>query len=75
MNKKILIIIGCIMAIIVIILLVINIRNHKKFKLDSIYDVLPKEVRLLYANTVNVSCGGDLVLDIKIDGVKLILMK
>lgn len=61
-NKA--IIITLIIVILIIILAFILGKKDSRFTLNSIYDVVPAEVRELYFNTVDVSCIGDLYLGI-----------
>ena len=51
----------------IILFIVLNGRSKEKFALDHIYDIYPEEVRKIYSNYVDVSCSGDLHLDIAID--------
>ncbi len=67
-NK--IILIGVLIAIIIIILLFAFKKKIPGFVLNEFYDVYPEEVRALYANLVDVSCTGDLHLDIKLDDKK-----
>ena len=53
-------------SLVVAIVMVIG-EEENKFALNPIYDVYPQDVRELYANTVEVSCYGDLHFDIEID--------
>ncbi len=57
-----------ILGIILIVILVFIFTDRKdKFALNDIYNVYPSEVRELYANLVDVSCSGDMHLDIGLD--------
>ena len=68
-NRIITIVVG---VLILILLLVIKFTNkNKNFSLDDTYNVYPEEVRDLYSNMINVSCGGDLHLHLKIDAEKV----
>lgn len=64
-NK--IIMIAVLVIIIVLILLCVFRKEVEKFALNEFYDVYPEEVRKLYTNIVEVSCTGDLHLDIKVD--------
>lgn len=53
--------------ILLVIILVLVLKKDDKFTLNSIYNVYPEDVKALYSNMVEVSCYGDLHLDIELD--------
>lgn len=55
------------LIIIIILILALRDREEKKFALNEIYNVYPEEVRELYSNMVEISCGGDLHLNVSLD--------
>lgn len=69
LNKKFLIITAVIILIIVIIIILMKSfkKEEEKFALNEIYDVYPEQVRKLYSNIIELSCQGDLHLNIKLD--------
>lgn len=56
-----------VIVIILFIIMLIVKNKDDKFALNEIYDVVPQQVRELYANIVEVSCYGDLYFDIGLD--------
>lgn len=73
-NKRNVIILSIVLVVVLIsiFLLIILLKDgdgdsDEKLSLSTIYDVYPEEVRNLYANMINVSCSGDLHLDITLD--------
>ena len=65
-KNKIILLVGVLLLIIVVLLIAFR-KKLPRFALNEFYDVYPEEVRALYSNLVEVSCEGDLHLDIKID--------
>lgn len=68
-NNKYIIIGGCVLLVIIISLIIV-FTNKKKddiYTLNEIYDVYPEDVRKMYTNVVDVSCTGDLFLNIDAD--------
>ncbi|MBQ8218925.1 MAG: hypothetical protein IJZ79_04155 [Bacilli bacterium] len=63
--------IALIIAIVIIVSILLKKDEEKKFSLNSIYDLHPEVVRELYSNVVEVSCSGDMHLDIQLDGGKV----
>jgi len=53
-------------SLVVAIILIIG-EKEDKFALNSIYNVFPEDVRKLYSNTIEISCAGDLYLDIDVE--------
>ena len=74
-GKKENVILVSVIAIITVIVILVAVFNKKewdrKFALNKIYDVYPEDVRKLYSNMVEVSCSGDLYLNISLDGDKV----
>jgi|GEM_PF-6308436 hypothetical protein len=74
-GKKENVILVSVIAIIIVIVILVAVFNKKewdrKFALNKIYDVYPEDVRKLYSNMVEVSCSGDLYLNISLDGDKV----
>lgn len=62
-----------ILLIMIVVFLISIFRKDNKFALNPIYDVYPEEVRELYSNMVEVSCYGDLHLDISLDAGEFLL--
>ena len=50
---------GVVILIIVGMIILLN-KGKKQYELDKIYDIYPSNVKKLYANIVDISCGGDL---------------
>ena len=68
LNRKYLLIgVVFIIVLFVILYFIFFKKDNKKFALNEAYDVYPEEVRELYSNMVEVSCNGDLYVDIKAD--------
>lgn len=54
-----------IVILIIIVMIILLSKGRKQFELDKVYDIYPSNVKKLYANIVDVSCGGDLKFDIE----------
>ena len=64
-NRLVIFVVCSVIIVVTLIVFTIRIDKKKEYKLDKVYDVYPYEVRSLYQNMVDVSCGGDLELNIK----------
>ena len=70
-KKKIAILISCLVVLLIIVLVFeLNKNRRNKFALGAAYELLPYEVKEIYANIVDVSCYGDLHFDIDINSGK-----
>lgn len=69
-NKIIVILVVLVILIIVLLSIFIKKEKDEKFSLNSIYDLHPEVVRKLYSNVVEVSCSGDMHLDIQLNSGK-----
>ena len=70
-NRNVAIAIAAIILIVIIVAIITDKARKNRFALNTIYNVYPEEVRELYSNIVEVSCSGDLHLNISLDTGKV----